>query len=252
MKIVRAEYGLEVFYGILDEGRIKRLKDVPFQVLDWDGRCYDLKEVKLLPPCEPSKIIAVGVNYNDHAVEMGHDLAEDPIIFLKPPTVLIGPEDSIIILLPSSQRVDYEGELAVVIGKECKAVSAEEADRYILGCTCFNDVTARDLQRKDGQWTRGKSFDTFGPTGPWIETEINYNDVEITTLLNDKIMQRSRTSRLIHPIDKLVSYISRIMTLMPGDIIATGTPAGVGPMQEGDCVQVRIEGIGTLRNYVVK
>jgi len=251
MKIVRVQYGLEVFYGILDEGMVKRLKNAPYQVLDWDGRCYDLEEVKLLPPCEPTKIIAVGVNYNDHAVEMGHSLPEDPIIFLKPPTVLIGPEDSII-LPPSSQRVDYEGELAVVIGKECKAVSAEEVDKYILGCTCFNDVTARDLQRKDGQWTRGKSFDTFGPAGPWIETELNYNDVEVTTILNDRIMQRSRTSRLIHSIDKVVSYISGIMTLMPGDIIATGTPAGVGPMQEGDCVQVRIEGIGTLRNYVVK
>ncbi len=251
MKIVRAEYGLDIFYGILDDGRVKRLKGTPYQILDWDGRCYDLEEVKLLSPCEPSKIIAVGVNYNDHAVEMDHDLPEDPIIFLKPPTVLIGPEDSII-LPPSSQRVDYEGELAVVIGKGCKSVSAEEVDKYILGCTCFNDVTARDLQQKDGQWTRGKSFDTFGPTGPWIETEINYNNVEITTILNGKIMQRSRTSRLIHSIDKIVSYISQIMTLLPGDIIATGTPAGVGPMQEGDCVQVRIEGIGTLRNYVAK
>jgi 2-keto-4-pentenoate hydratase/2-oxohepta-3-ene-1,7-dioic acid hydratase in catechol pathway len=192
----------------------------------------------------------VGKNYREHALEMGEGIPEEPTLFLKPPTAVINPGDGII-YPDMSQRVDYEGELAVVIKEACKNVPPEDIPRYILGYTCGNDVTARDLQKKDIQWTRGKSFDTFCPLGPWIETELNPDNLKIQTYLNGELKQSSSTAMMITPVYELISFMSRVMTLMPGDVVMTGTPAGIGPMQKGDTVEVVIEGIGKLKNYVL-
>ncbi len=213
------------------------------------GEVLRLDEVFLLPPCQPTKIVCVGLNYTKHAEELKMPLPEEPILFLKPPSSILDP-DGHIVYPASSSQVDYEGELAVVIGKRCKNIQAEEAEKYILGYTCFNDVTARDVQRKDGQWTRAKSFDTFAPFGPWI-AKIDPSDADIQTRVNGKVVQKSNTSDLIFDVPRLVQFISGVMTLEPGDVIATGTPPGVGPLQRGDAVEVEIEGIGVLRNFVV-
>jgi 2-keto-4-pentenoate hydratase/2-oxohepta-3-ene-1,7-dioic acid hydratase in catechol pathway len=211
----------------------------------FDG--YEMTNYRFLPPVKPSKIICIGLNYVDHAEELNMEIPEEPIIFLKPPSAVIGHEDTII--LPKvSKRVDYEGEIAVVIGKRCRNVSKNDAMNYVLGYTCFNDVTARDLQQKDGQWTRAKSFDTFAPIGPYIVTEIPER-LRIRTVLNGRVVQKSDTSNLIFDIPTLIEFISGIMTLERGDVIATGTPAGVGTLKKGDVVEVEVEGL-TLRNYV--
>ncbi|MBA7669888.1 putative protein YisK [subsurface metagenome] len=210
-----------------------------------------MSEVRLLSPCLPSKIVALGLNYRSHAEEVKAPLPEAPLIFLKPPTALIGPEDNIV-YPPSSTRVDYECELAVVMKKPAWQVSIGEALDYVFGYTCFNDVSARDHQRQDVQWTRAKGFDTFAPVGPCIETELDPGNVHLETYLNGEIKQRGNTSDLIYPVPELISFISQVMTLLPGDIIATGTPSGIGPMFPGDTVEIKIELIGTLRNYVVK
>jgi len=210
---------------------------------------HPLAQVQLFPPCTPSKVVAVGLNYRDHAGEMGLPIPDEPILFLKPPTTVIGPGEKI--LYPAmSKRVDYEAELGVVIKKRCKNIGPEAAPDYILGYTCANDVTARDLQKKDGQWTRAKSFDTFCPVGPWIETEVEPSDLQVQSRLNGELKQSSRTSQFIFKVPELVAFISRVMTLEPGDLIITGTPSGIGPMQPGDEVEVRIEGIGSLKNIV--
>ena len=213
------------------------------------GEVYSLNEVKLLAPSKPSKIVAVALNYKEHAKEMGKPLPDEPLIFIKPNTAVINPYEEII-LPPSSKRVDYEGELAVVIGKTAKNVTPEEAPGYILGYTCFNDVTARDLQKKDTLFARAKGFDTFAPFGPWIRTDLDPTNLTITTRLNGRIVQQGSTSDMIFNVFQLVSFISQIMTLLPGDVIATGTPPGVGPLSPGDTVEVEIEGIGTLTNTV--
>jgi len=212
------------------------------------GEVLALQDVELLAPSQPSKIVCVGLNYTEHARELKMELPSEPILFLKPPSAVLAPGKEIV-YPPSSQQVDYEGELAAVIGKRCKGVSESEAERYILGYTCFNDVTARDLQRRDGQWTRAKSFDTFAPFGPWI-TRIDPADAGIQTRVNGIVKQRSNTSDLIFSVPKLVEFISGVMTLEPGDVIATGTPPGVGPVSRGDRVEVEIEGIGVLENSV--
>ena len=212
------------------------------------GEVLNLEDVELLAPCQPTKIVCVGLNYVEHARELKMQLPTEPILFIKPPTAVLAPEGEIV-YPQSSQQVDYEGELGIVIGKRCKNVPADEVEKYILGYTCFNDVTARDLQRKDGQWTRAKSFDTFAPIGPWI-AKIDPSHLDIQTRVNGMIKQKSNTSDLIFGVPKLVEFISGIMTLEPGDVIATGTPPGVGPLQKGDVVEVEIEGIGTLRNSV--
>ena len=206
-----------------------------------------LDEVTLLAPVQPSKVICVGLNYAQHAKEMNHSLPEDPIIFMKPPSCVIDP-DAKIIYPKISQRVDYEAELAVVIGTTIKDVTEEEATKGIFGYTCANDVTARDLQTKDGQWTRGKSFDTFCPIGPWIVTDIDPSQLDVQLLLNGVVKQSSNTRNFITSVPKLVSFISQVMTLVPGDVVLTGTPEGVGPMQPGDEVIVKIQTIGQLRN----
>jgi 2-keto-4-pentenoate hydratase/2-oxohepta-3-ene-1,7-dioic acid hydratase in catechol pathway len=200
-------------------------------------------------PQQPTKIVLVGLNYRDHAKELEMPLPDEPLLFLKPPTALIGPEDSVI-YPAQAQRVDYEAELAVVMHDQCKNVEPEEVMEHVAGFTCLNDVTARDLQKKDGQWTRAKSFDTFCPVGPRLVKEIEPNNVKIQSLLNGDLKQDSSTSNFIFSVEALVSFVSHVMTLKPGDIIATGTPSGIGAMQRGDTIEIKIEGVGTLRNYV--
>jgi 2-keto-4-pentenoate hydratase/2-oxohepta-3-ene-1,7-dioic acid hydratase in catechol pathway len=214
------------------------------------GIRFPLTDIRLLAPILPSKVVCVGKNYADHAREMGGEPPEEPVIFLKPSTAVSGPRDPILRPARLSDRVDYEGELAVVIGRLCQQVTADRVAECIFGYTCGNDVTARDLQARDGQWTRAKGFDTFCPVGPWIETDADPGDLQITTRLNGEIKQNSRTSLLIHDVQSLVMFVSQVMTLLPGDVLLTGTPAGVGPMDKGDEVSVTIEGIGTLSNPV--
>lgn len=214
------------------------------------GETLPLTEVRLLAPIIPSKVICIGRNYVEHAEELGSEIPAEPLMFMKPSTAVIGPKDTIR-LPPESERVDHEGELAVVIGRPCRRVSEEEAPAFILGYTCGNDVTARDLQKKDGQWTRAKGFDSFCPLGPWVETDLDLSDLEITTKVNGEVRQRGRTSAMIFPPPLLVAYVSRVMTLLPGDVILTGTPSGVGPLSQGDRVEVEVEGIGVLANEVI-
>ncbi|HVN70377.1 MAG TPA: fumarylacetoacetate hydrolase family protein [Desulfomonilia bacterium] len=213
-----------------------------------EGHALEIE--KPLAPVLPGKIIAVGLNYRDHAEEMGLALPQEPILFMKPSTAVIGPGEAIVYPEQSS-RVDYEAELAVVISKRCRNVRAGNAREVILGYTCFNDVTARDLQAKDGQWTRAKSFDTFAPLGPWIVTDIDDpHDLTVTSRLNNEVKQASNTNNLIFSVFQLIEYISSIMTLEKGDVIATGTPSGVGPMSRGDEITIEVERLGTLTNTV--
>jgi len=251
MKIVRFTHGQKAEYGVQLEDGIQGVSGSPFDGIQTMYAFHRLSDIRLLAPCAPSKIIALGVNYRSHGEEMDHRIPAEPLIFLKPPSSVIGPEDKIV-YPASSERVDYEGELGVVIKSVARNISREEAPGHIFGYTCVNDVTARDIQAKDRQWTRAKGFDTFCPIGPCIETEIDPADLSLETYLNGEARQTARTSQLIFPVDELVSFISRVMTLLPGDVIATGTASGVGPMQPGDTVEVKIEGIGTLRNYVVR
>ncbi|MBA7477499.1 putative protein YisK [subsurface metagenome] len=250
MKIVRFAIDKKVRYGILDGESIQGIEDKPYRYLKPSDRYYQLSEVKLLSPCLPSKIVALGLNYRAHAEEAKAKLPNAPLIFLKPSTAVIGPEENIT-YPPSSHRVDYEGELGVVIRKPVWRVSVEDALDYVLGYTCFNDTTARDLQHSDGQWTRAKGFNTFAAVGPCIETELDPGNVVLETYLNGELKQHTNTNDLIYPIPELINFISHVMTLLPGDIIATGTPSGIGPMYPGDTVEIKIEPIGTLRNYVV-
>ncbi len=256
MRIVRFTVRGQTGYGLLEDSLIHGLAEDPFtsfaNARNWrlDGRTYTLAEAKLLAPCLPSKIICLGVNYRPHAQEMKSNLPRNPLIFLKPPSAVIGPDDSIV--LPRGwERVDYECELAVVIGKQGKYIPEENSREFVLGYTCFNDVTERQIQRDDGQWTRSKSFDTFAPIGPWIDTAVQPDDLKLETYLNGEQRQSSRTSELIFGVSTLISFVSGVMTLLPGDVIATGTPGGIAPMKPGDVVEVKIEKIGTLRNTVV-
>ena len=257
MRIVRFAIWGKTKYGILENNIIRSLRGSPFARFrspshSWvfDRHSYELGEVRLLAPCLPSKVVGLGLNYPSHAKETGLPIPRLPLIFLKPSTAVIGPGDAII--LPRfSQRVDYEGELAVVMGRKAKDVPKDKAEDYVLGYTCLNDVSERYAQREDSQWTRAKSFDTFAPIGPWIETEVTPHDLKIETYLNGELRQSAYTSDLIFGVHDLISFISGVMTLLPGDIIATGTPSGIGPMNPGDVVEVRIDKIGTLRNFIV-
>ena len=210
-----------------------------------------LNQVRLLPPVEPSKIICIGRNYVAHAKEQNVEVPEVPLLFLKPPSSLIGPGAKTI-LPPQSSQVEHEAELVVVIGRQGRWIQPDDAPLHILGYTVGNDVTARDLQRKDGQWTRGKGFDTFCPLGPWIETEFTDADAIVTCHVNDEMRQMASTRDMVFTVKQLIAYISSVMTLMPGDLIFTGTPAGIGPLQDGDIVTVAVEGIGSLTNPVIK
>jgi 2-keto-4-pentenoate hydratase/2-oxohepta-3-ene-1,7-dioic acid hydratase in catechol pathway len=206
-------------------------------------------ELPLLAPCQPTKIVAVGQNYAEHAAELGYEAPAEPILFLKPPSAVIGPEAAIL-YPPLSQRVDYEAELAAVIGQPAWRVPAEHALEYVLGYTCGNDVTARDLQERDSQWTRAKGFDTFCPLGPWIVTDLDASQLRIQCRVNGRLRQDGNTGQMVHSVPHLIAYISQVMTLAPGDVIMTGTPAGIGAIQPGDQIEVEIESIGTLVNPV--
>ena len=249
MKIIRYEKDGKVYYGELKDERVERLTGDIADGFVSTGEYCKLSEVKLLAPTLPTKAVCVGLNYLDHIHESNEKVPESPVIFIKPSTAVIGPEDAI--LYPSlSKRVDYEGELAIVIGKKATDVRQEDAGKYILGYTCANDVTARDLQPADGQWSIAKGFDTFLPLGPCIDTDVDPDALEICTELNGNCVQCSNTKYLLFKPEMLVSYLSSIMTLLPGDVILTGTPSGIGGMQVGDTVSVRIGGIGTLKNVI--
>jgi len=253
MRLVRFDFKGRTGYGILQGERIEVLWSTPYDggLANTMGEFVSLAEVRLLAPCEPSKIVALGLNYRDHAAEFGLSIPAEPLLFMKPSSAVIGPDEDIV-YPDMSRRVDYEAELAVVIGKTCRHVEEANFRDYVLGYTCINDVTARDLQKKDGQWTRAKGFDTFAPLGPWIETEIPDPDhLRVEAYLNGEVRQDSNTDNLIFPVPTLISFISRIMTLLPGDVIATGTPSGIGPMRPGDLVEIKVEGVGTLRNRLV-
>ena len=241
----------EEVYGLYKNNEVHELEGDIFGEYSLKNKIYNLDNIKILPPTKPSKIIAVGLNYKAHAEEMKRDLPENPMLFMKPSTAVIAHMENIEYPSHMSKRVDYEGELAVVIGKKTRMASEENSLDNVLGYTCINDVTARDLQAKDIQFTRGKGFDTFAPIGPFIETELDPFDVKIKSYLNGELRQNSSSSDLIFNIPKLVSFISQVMTLLPGDIIATGTPSGVGPVKPGDKVEIELEGIGKLVNQVV-
>ena len=253
MKYLRFMAGEEILQGITDGfGYVKVISGDISGDYVVTGRQFPLEEIsRYLPPTIPSKIIAVGLNYRAHAEETGMNIPEEPLLFLKPPSSAIAHGEAVVYPSGLTERVDYEAELGVVIGRKCRNILPEKAEKYILGYTCFNDITARDLQSRDGQWTRSKSFDTFAPFGPWVAMGIDPSNLDIRLIQNDKVVQHSSTSDFIFKVPFVVSFISRIMTLNPGDVIATGTPSGIGPVEVGDLLTVRIEGVGELQNRVV-
>lgn len=250
MKYVRFLLKNEIACGILSGDRINILQGDFFAAHAPTGSVVGINEVKLLAPCTPTKAVCVGLNYRDHAEEMKSELPKEPLIFLKPSSALNDPEGDV--CYPAiSKNLHHEAELAIVIGKTAKHVKAEQAGEYIFGYTCANDVTARDIQKGDGQWTRGKGFDTFLPLGPCIETELDPHTLDIKGWVNGELRQCSNTQNLIFSVPYLLEFITQVMTLYPGDVILTGTPSGVGPMQIGDVVSVEIAGIGLLKNRIV-
>jgi len=250
MRIVRFRQDGRDHYGSLEDDRIARLEGTIEALTPARGVAPVARnDVRLLAPVTPSKIVAIGLNYADHAAEGNRELPKEPMLFIKPSTAVIGPGDEIIYPAQSS-NLHHEGELAIVIGKAARNVQQADARQYVLGYTCANDVTARDLQRRDVQFTRGKGFDTFAPLGPWIVTDLDPSDLALEVRVNGEVRQKSRTAQLIFNCDFLVSFISQVMTLLPGDVISTGTPAGVSPMQVGDVVEVEIERIGCLINTI--
>jgi len=252
MRLVRFRFGDRIATGAVDDGTddVRILQGTFFEDPIPTGEVVPLDDVRLLAPVLPSKLVCVGKNYAAHAAEFGMDVPEEPLLFLKPSTAVIGPGDPIQ-LLPISKRIDYEGELAVVIGRLARGVRAEDAYRYILGYTCANDVTLRDLQRMDDQWARAKGFDGSCPIGPWIQTVLDPNDVRVETRLNGEVRQAAQTSDMVFGVATLLEYITEFMTLLPGDVILTGTPEGVGRLEAGDTVEVEVDGLGTLSNPVV-
>ena len=275
MRVARFAAGNEVRYGVVTGGdpvaanghaaeaaeaepaelAVAEIAGHPFgpsaEDVKLTGARFSLADVRLLAPVLPSKIVAIGRNYEEHARETGSQPPVEPLMFLKPSTAVIGPGDAIVRPVQLSRRVDFEGELAIVFARLCREVPPERVPEVIFGYTCANDVTARDLQASDGQWARAKGFDTFCPLGPWIETALDPGDVRLTTAVNGALMQDGRTSLMIHGIAALVTYVTAVMTMLPGDVLLTGTPAGIGPLQDGDSVSVSVEGIGTLSNRVV-
>ncbi|HET7761884.1 MAG TPA: fumarylacetoacetate hydrolase family protein [Phycicoccus sp.] len=255
MRIARFTTGDDPVYGLVD-GAGEKIAEVTgdplYHRIELTGRTHLVEEVRLLAPVIPrSKVIGIGKNYADHAAEMGGQPPEEPLMFLVPNTAVIGPGDPVV-LPRQSDEVHYEGELAVVIGRMCKDVAPEDALGVIFGYTCANDVTARDLQRSDGQWARAKGFDTFCPLGPWIETDLDPSALALVTRLDGEVVQDGTTADMVHGVAALVAHASAAFTLLPGDVILTGTPAGVGPMAAGQRVEVEVEGIGVLANPVVR
>lgn len=250
MKYVRILREGKPVWGVLEGETVRTLSAAPFEAVSYDGGSLPLKECRLLAPCEPTKVVCVGKNYFDHVKEFGGPVPEKPILFIKALNTLNDPEGEI--HAPAFvERLDYEGELAFVVKKRAKDGKAEDFLDYILGYTCLNDVTARDVQYGDGQWTRGKGMDGFCPIGPLVTDEIDGGNVDIETRLNGKTVQKANTDLFMTKLSQLFAFITASMTLEPGDVVTTGTPAGVGPMKSGDVVEVEIQGIGILRNYVV-
>jgi len=252
MRIARYEYEGRARHGLADpeSGKVRELAAGPFDGVETTGDARRLEEVRLLAPVVPGKIVAVGLNYKDHARELGMKIPEEPLLFLKAPSALNDPGGEIV-YPPQSQRIDYEAELAVVIGRVAKNVKEKDAAAHILGYTGINDVTARDLQMKDVQFARSKGFDTFAPLGPWIVTDFDPTEASVRCLVNGEVRQDGNTREMIASVYRLVAFISSFMTLFPGDVIATGTPPGVGSLRVGDVVTVEVGGIGALTNRVV-
>ena len=237
-------------WGILEAEQVFPLAQAPYLGLQVRGAARPLESVKLVAPATPSKLVCVGRNYAEHAAELGNEVPTEPLIFLKPPSTVVGPDEAVV--YPAlSKHVDHEGELALMIGTRCRNLTEATAMSVIYGYTVANDVTARDLQRSDKQWTRGKGFDTFAPVGPWIDTDYDPSSKGVRCLVNDEVRQDGNTSLLIYSIANVLAYVTRFMTLEPGDLLLTGTPAGVGPVQPGDVMTVEVEGLGTLRNPVI-
>jgi 2-keto-4-pentenoate hydratase/2-oxohepta-3-ene-1,7-dioic acid hydratase in catechol pathway len=251
VRIIRYQNGTRAAWGVLEEDQgIRRATGSPFVDLKPGDRVGSLGELRLLSPVAPSKIICVGRNYREHAAEFSNPVPEEPLLFLKPPSAIVGPGDDVI--YPElSERVDHEAELVVVIGRTAHRVGADEAWSVVGGYTCGNDVTARDIQKSDGQWTRGKGFHTFCPLGPWVETDFDPSDVHVTCTVDGETRQDGRTSAMIFDIPYLIEYISRFTRLEPGDVIMTGTPEGVGPVEVGNTMTVEVEGLDSLVNRVV-
>lgn len=249
VRIVRLFHEGDVRYGLADESTVTLISDEPFAAWETEA-VIPLPHAQLLSPCVPTKVVCAGINYRGHAKEMGHALPDEPVIFLKPPTAVIG-HGAEVHIPQGFTTVDYEGELAVVIGRRTRNVTPEEALEHVLGYTCGNDITNRVLQKKDGQWTRAKSFDTFCPLGPWIETDVDPGELTLQTFVNGELRQSGETSDMIFSVPELVSFVSSVMTLLPGDVVMTGTPAGIGPVVSGDTVEVRIDGIGSLISHIV-
>ena len=251
MRLMRFRHGDRIATGVADTGddTVRVLAGTFFEDPLPTGEELAFDELHLLAPVLPSKLVCVGKNYAAHAAEFGMTVPDEPLLFLKPSTAVIGPNDPIT-LLPVSRRIDYEGELAVVIGRLAKNIRAEEAYRVILGYTCANDVTLRDLQKTDDQWARAKGFDGSAPLGPWIETDVDPNDAAVETRLNGEVRQQGRTTEMVYGVATLIEYITAFMTLLPGDVLLTGTPEGVGPLAAGDVVEVEVEGAGVLANTV--
>ncbi|MEU2790788.1 fumarylacetoacetate hydrolase family protein [Streptomyces sp. NPDC007100] len=251
MRIARFSIDGNVGFGVLDGDDIDVIKGHPFAEFERSGHKVPLEKVRLLPPVLPNKVVAVGRNYAEHARELDNAVPDVPVTFFKPSTSVVGPGDPVV--YPSfSQEVHHEAELAVVIGRMCREVPRERVKDVVLGYTCANDITARDVQKREGQWARAKGFDTSCPLGPWVETELDPSDLTIMCTVNGEQRQLGRTSEMIRSVEDLIVHITEAMTLLPGDVVLTGTPAGVGPLQDGDEVAVHIEGIGTLTNKVIK
>ncbi|AEV29568.1 2-keto-4-pentenoate hydratase/2-oxohepta-3-ene-1,7-dioic acid hydratase [Sphaerochaeta pleomorpha str. Grapes] len=249
MKYLRFSYQDSVHYGILQDNTVQVLDGSPFGSYTVTDKKLALDKVKILTPCNYTKAVCIGLNYRDHAEEFQLPIPTEPVVFIKPSTASLDPLGTIV-YPPQCHRLDYEAELAIVIGKKAKNIEEQDVKEYILGYTCANDITARDLQPKQGQWTVAKSFDTFCPFGPFISDEVNPSNLVIESRVNGKTMQKSNSKHLIFSVPFLVSYLSKVMTLLPGDIILTGTPGGISGMHKGDTVEIIIEGLGTLKNTI--
>lgn len=249
MKYVRFQGQCGPQWGVVEGEQMKTLASAPYEGVEYDGGNLPLAECQLLAPCTPTKVVCIGKNYAEHAREMGGEPPGFPVLFMKGLNAINHPEGEI---TPPAfvQRLDYEGELGVVIRRRATKISAADWQDYVLGYTCLNDVTARDVQQHDGQWTRGKSMDGFCPVGPWVVDGIDPSGLDVTTRLNGKVVQQGNTRDFITSIPQLLEFVTASMTLEPGDVVATGTPAGIGPMQAGDVVEVEISRIGVLRNYI--
>ena len=251
MKIARVQVGGEAVWAIVDGETVYRLEGSPWASAERGAAIGPLSGAKLLAPCEPTKVVCIGLNYRAHAAESGQQVPPEPLMFLKPPTSVVGPGDDVV-WAPGSEHIDYEAELAVVFKRQAKSVPAGAFKDYVLGYTCANDISARDFQRGDGQWARAKGSDTFCPLGPWIETDVDPGDLRISGKLNGETKQDSRTSDLVFDVDFLISHLTKYFTMYPGDVLITGTPAGIGPMNPGNSYEVTIEGVGSLSNTMTR